>query len=94
MKDNDNEYVKKRRPPELWNFPKIVEEKHTFRVIAEPKKCYVDGRIEDLEEKIRVLSQHLEQFKAPHWIELVSRTIDALKEHYNQEPNSALIVGQ
>ena len=38
------------------NFPKIVEEKHTFRVIAEPKKCYADGRIEDLEERIRVLS--------------------------------------
>ncbi len=40
--------VKMTRPPELWNFPKIIEEEHEFRVIAEPKKCYIDGRIEEL----------------------------------------------
>ena len=34
-----------RRPPELWNFDKVIEEKHKFRSIADPKKSYIDGRI-------------------------------------------------
>lgn len=41
-----------RRPPQLWNFPKIVEEDHKFRSIADPKKCYIDGRIEKLDNNI------------------------------------------
>lgn len=28
---------------------KIVEDKHDFRSIADPKRCYIDGRIEILE---------------------------------------------
>lgn len=56
-KDNANLDSKMRRPPELWNYPKvnylnikIVEDKHEFRSIADPKKCYIDGRIEHLEK--------------------------------------------
>ena len=58
-KDNANTYVLMRRPPELWNYPRTIEEKHEFRAIADPKKCYVDGRIEALEERINILAEHL-----------------------------------
>jgi hypothetical protein len=43
----------------LWNYPRTIEEKHEFRAIADPKKCYVDGRIEALEERINILAEHL-----------------------------------
>ena len=43
--DNSLKSENMRRPPELWNFPRIVEEDHKFRSIADPKKCYIDGRI-------------------------------------------------
>lgn len=50
--DNSLKSDNMRRPPELWNFPKVVEEEHKFRSIADPKKCYIDGRIEKLDEHI------------------------------------------
>ena len=43
--DNSLKPENMRRPPELWNFDKVVEEEHKFRSIADPKKCYIDGRI-------------------------------------------------
>jgi hypothetical protein len=48
-----------RRPPELWNFPKVIEEDHKFRSIADPKKCYIDGRIELLDNLILKIGDHL-----------------------------------
>jgi len=42
----------------LWNYPKILE-KHEFRSIADPKSCYIDGRIEDFDEKIVNLANHI-----------------------------------
>ena len=39
--DNSNNKVNIVRPPELWNFPKVIEEgnkgEHKFRSIADPK---------------------------------------------------------
>lgn len=51
-----------RRPPELWNFPKVVQEEHKFRSIADPKKCYIDGRIETLDSLIVKIGDHLRSF--------------------------------
>lgn len=71
-KDNANVDSKMRRPPELWNYPKVIYfyidmkiilEKHDFRSIADPKKCYIDGRIEQLEHRIKTLSEHLVSYK-------------------------------
>ena len=47
MKTMDNALKSEnmRRPPEIWNFPPVIEEEHKFRSIADPKKSYVDGRI-------------------------------------------------
>jgi hypothetical protein len=46
----------------LWNFGKVVEEEHKFRAIADPKKCYIDGRIESLDELIVKIGDHLRKF--------------------------------
>lgn len=77
-RDNANTYTINRRPPELWNYPKVIEEKHEFRAIADPKKCYIDGRIEEIEQKIIELGNHLMQNKPIIWNELINRVIDAL----------------
>ncbi|CAD8139947.1 unnamed protein product [Paramecium octaurelia] len=85
-KDYDNQYVLMRRPPELWNYPKVIDEEHQFRAIADPKKCYIDQRIENLEERINQLANHLQTYKPQTWKELIERVVDALKETYIQEP--------
>ena len=73
-----------RRPPELWNFPKVVEEEHKFRSIADPKKCYVDGRIEILDTYLVKIGDHLKSYNKRNWNELVRRVID----FYDGNPNS------
>ena len=80
--DNANVQAKNTRPPELWNYPKVVEEKHEFRSIADPKKCYIDGRIENLDKKLIQLATHLQTFKPQSWNELVNRVIDSFKGQY------------
>ncbi|CAD8174923.1 unnamed protein product [Paramecium pentaurelia] len=87
-KDNANIYVIQRRPPELWNYPKIVEEQHEFRAIAKPRDCYKDGRIQILESKMEQLSTHLENNKPQSWNELIHRVIDALSNQYNKKPSA------
>jgi hypothetical protein len=72
-----------RRPPELWNFPKVVEEEHKFRSIADPKKSYIDGRIESLDNLIMKIGNHLRKFNEKEWNELVRRVID----FYGGEPD-------
>lgn len=84
--DNANKIVIDRRPPELWNYPKVIEEKHEFRAIADPKKCYADGRIETIEKHIFFLGDHLMNNKPALWNELINRVIDALKESYQEAP--------
>lgn len=73
-----------RRPPELWNFQKVFEEQHKFRSIADPKKCYVDGRIESLDEDLAKIGNHLRKNNKKDWNELVKRVID----FYDGKPNS------
>ena len=96
-KDNANLDSKLRRPPELWNYPKvrlnnliqqIIEEKHDFRSIADPKKCYIDGRIEQLEQHVKTLSEHLISYRPLSWKELTDRVVDALKGNYNSNPSA------
>ena len=94
--DNDKKEQKMCRPPELWNYPKvfqyvvnqIVIEKHEFRSIADPKKCYIDGRIERLERQIKAISEHLVSFRPQSWKELVNRVVDALKKEINSSPSA------
>jgi hypothetical protein len=49
------------RPPYYWNF--FEEEDalvpHVLRPEADPKKCYIDGRIESVMEDIERIGFHL-----------------------------------
>lgn len=76
-----------RRPPELWNFPRVVEEQHKFRSIADPKKCYVDGRIEVMDEKLMKIGNYLKSYNQNDWNELVRRVIDFYDEKRNSDPS-------
>ncbi|EGR27128.1 hypothetical protein IMG5_201530 [Ichthyophthirius multifiliis] len=82
--DNSDYNVKFVRPPELWNYPEAVQ-KHKFRSIAKPKDCYLDGRIEALDEKLNQLKEHLISFKPQNWREFVLRIVDVFKDQYNKE---------
>ena len=64
-----------------------MDEKHEFRSIADPKKCYIDGRIEQLEKMIKALAEHLVTNRSQSWNEMVLRCIDALNENYNNQYN-------
>lgn len=81
--DFSNESVNAIRPPELWNYPDAVG-KHTFRSIAKPKDCYIDGRFEEFDEKIETLTQSLVSLKPESWKEIVSRIVDVFAESYNK----------
>lgn len=63
-------------------------EKHEFRSIADPKKCYIDGRIEHLEKQIKTVSEHISTYRLQSWKELVNRVVDALKGEYNSSPSA------
>ena len=73
-----------RRPPELWNYSKVIEEEHKFRSIADPKKCYVDGRIEELNSLLVKIGNYLMSHNKRNWNELVKRVID----FYDGNPSS------
>ena len=76
-----------KRPPELWNFPQVVEEDHKFRSIAEPKKCYIDGRIEELDELITKIGDYLRTYNKQDWNELIRRVIDFFDGTPNPDPS-------
>lgn len=84
-KDNANKFAKATRPPELWNYPKILD-KHEFRTIAEPKDCYIDYRIEHFEDKIDELAKHLDTYSEFYWKHMVDRVIDVFLGQYQDEP--------
>ena len=85
--DNANKSENIRRPPELWNFPKVIEEEHKFRSIADPKKSYIDGRVEELDAKIALVSDHLRKHNKRDWDELVRRVIDFYRGKPDGEPH-------
>jgi len=80
-----------RRPPELWNFPKVVEEEHKFRSIADPKKCYIDGRIEKMDTSIHDIGEYLRKHSAKDWNELMRRVIDFFAGKPDPSPFSRVI---
>lgn len=85
--DNAQKVENMKRPPELWNFPKVIEDPHKFRSIADPKKSYIDGRIEKLDENIIKLGRHLRETNRKEWDEIVKRTIDFYAGKHNSEPS-------
>ena len=80
-----------RRPPELWNFDKVIEEKHKFRSIADPKKCYIDGRIEKLDNLIIQIGDYLRKKKEWEWSELMRRAIDFYEGKPDRNPFTRIV---
>ncbi|EGR28651.1 hypothetical protein IMG5_171050 [Ichthyophthirius multifiliis] len=76
------------RPPELWNYPKVIEEHHKFRCIAKPRQCYDDLRIDEIDKNINILADKLNNFRRFTWKELVERVIDVYGSKYNDKPSS------
>lgn len=64
-----------------------MEEEHKFRSIADPKKSYIDGRIEQLDSKIILLADHLRRFNRRDWDEIIRRTIDFYRGKPDAEPH-------
>ncbi|KAL4506859.1 hypothetical protein ABPG72_001280 [Tetrahymena utriculariae] len=75
------------RPPDLWNFPQAIET-HKFRSIVKPKDCYVDGRFEEFDQKLDMITQNLISFKPTSWRQIVSRVIDVFANSYQKEITS------
>ena len=63
-----------------------MEEEHKFRSIAEPKKCYIDGRVEELDELIIKIGDHLRVYNKQDWNELIRRVIDFFDGTPNPDP--------
>ena len=86
--DNSMKAENMQRPPELWNYQKVIEEEHKFRSIADPKKSYIDGRIERLDELIINIGEHLRKHDQREWNELMRRVIDYFKNEPDDNPFS------
>jgi hypothetical protein len=54
VEDAKRAFLNHMRPPFAWNFFEDSEVKtpHVLRAEADPKKCYIDGRIESILEDI------------------------------------------
>ncbi len=76
-----------RRPPELWNFPKVIEEEHKFRSIGEPNKCYIDGRVKKLDDQLIEIGKYLMNYNKRDWNELIRRVIDFYAGSPNPDPS-------
>lgn len=91
LEDNKKDEINSRRPPLLWNDPVAWEETHKYRSIAAPQECYKDNRIQRLIEKIEYLANHLLSYQTPWIDDLISRTIDMLKNEFNPKPEPLLV---
>lgn len=78
MIDKKREFMAPLRPHErIWNFEIEDEDEavdHVLRPGADPRKSYIDGRIEKLLEKIERLGTHLRVHDETRWGMLAERT--------------------
>jgi hypothetical protein len=59
--DHKRTHFNAHRPPYVWNFFDDSDEKtpHVLRHDADPRKCYIDKRIESILEDIQQIGFHL-----------------------------------
>ena len=57
------------RPPNCWNFFEDGDKKtpHILRHNADPRLCYLDGRIEDILENIESIGHNLTRHEEGRW---------------------------
>ena len=84
--DKKRNFMQALRPHEkIWNFEIDEDEEkveHVMRPGADPRKCYIDGRVEALIEKINMIGANLKEHNADMWKYLETHTIDIF---YSQE---------
>ena len=78
------------RPPMIWNFFEEGDNTpHILRAEADPKTCYVDGRIESLMADIEQLGLHLTQHEEKRWENIVKYCLEIFKAEYKREQEQA-----
>ena len=63
---------------------------HLLRADSNPKKCYIDGRIEKVMEDIQALGFHLTRHEDMRWKTLRNFTIDIFKVEAKREHEVAV----
>ena len=87
--DKKRAFVNYMKPPFCWNFFMKEDDEeeqkipHVLRAEAEPKKCYIDGRVESVLEDISSLGLHLTKHEEGAWLTLRKLTIEIFK-HENK----------
>lgn len=72
----------------MWNYPEIETKEHKYRSIAAPNECYKDGRVQNFENLIKELAEHIYSHRPHHWKEIITRCIDCFNNKY--EPKVTL----
>ena len=67
------------RPPNLWNEPSSLEDKHEFKCSANPFIIYNDPRVADLYNQVETLAVVIRTNDKARWKDLVVRIIDVFK---------------
>lgn len=91
--DQRRNFLNVMRPPYCWNFFEDSEDKtpHVLRAEADPKKCYIDGRIEKILEDISQLGHHVSHYEETNWKRLRTFTVEIFKhmaKHEGEEEES------
>ena len=78
--DKKRQFMTPFRPDQMiWNFEIDEDEEkvdHVMRPGADPRKCYIDGRVESLLECIGKIGAHLKVHNEKMWKILESHTTD------------------
>ena len=89
IEDKRRTFMTPLRPHErIWNFEyddEAKRPKHVLRPDADPAKCYIDGRVEKLVQKIRDLSAQLQTFTKDSWDRLNMHTLEIFKSFEKDE---------
>lgn len=90
VEDKKRQFMTPYRPDQMiWNFEIEEDEEkvdHVLRPGADPRKCYIDGRVEKLLECIGKIGSHLKTHNEQMWHVLESHTLDIF---YTQEKDLA-----
>ncbi len=86
--DKKRAFVNYMKPPFCWNFflkddeetGEEVKIPHVLRAEAEPQKCYIDGRVENVLEDINSIGFHLTRHEEIRWATLRNFTLQIFKE--------------
>lgn len=86
--DKKRAFVNYMKPPFCWNFflkddeetGEEVKIPHVLRAEAEPQKCYIDGRVENVLEDINSIGFHLTRHEEIRWATLRNFTLQIFKD--------------